>query len=229
MTAVKKKNLIWAIAGTDTDVGKTVVSSALLAYWQKYSSDRRCGIFKPIQSGEGDRQWYEDKFGSSVRVVNPLQYTEPLAPPIAAALAGETIDLGLVWREFVELTAVAEAIVVEGIGGLGTPVTAELTCADLFAAWRLPTILVVPVKLGSISQAIASVSLAREKGVDLRGFILCCTTAAGEKEIDRLTPPATIVSFTNIPYCGCIPYLADIGDRDSLAKAASELDLPSPP
>lgn len=84
------------ITATDTEAGKTVFTTALAAYWQKYYPERRLGIMKPIQSGEGDREWYQKLFSleQSSEEITPLYFQAPLAPPIAAARENREVDLG---------------------------------------------------------------------------------------------------------------------------------------
>ena len=92
------------ITGTDTETGKTVLTTALAAYWQRFVSPS-LGIMKPIQAGIGDRELYLQLFAlnQSIDEINPLYFDAPLAPPIAAAKEGRTIDLGLVWQKFKQL------------------------------------------------------------------------------------------------------------------------------
>lgn len=214
------------ITGTDTETGKTVLTSALAAYWQKYIS-LSLGIMKPIQAGKGDRELYLQLFtlNQSIDEINPLYFDAPLAPPIAAAKEGRTVDLGLVWQKFQQLQTARDWVLVEALGGLGSPVTNEFTVADLAAEWRLPTVLVVPVKLGGIAQAVANVALSRLKGVDLKGIILNCVQPFSSEQISDLTPIDLIQSLTNIPVLGCLPYLDNPTDLDKLAQAAANLDL----
>ena len=82
------------ITGTDTETGKTVLTTALAAYWQRFVSPS-LGIMKPIQAGIGDRELYSQLFtlNQSIDEINPLYFDAPLAPPIAAAKEGRTIDL----------------------------------------------------------------------------------------------------------------------------------------
>jgi len=73
-------------------------------------------------------------------------------------------------------------VLVEALGGLGSPVSEEFTVADL-AEWRLPTVLVVPVKLGAIAQAVANVALARPSRVHLKGIVLNCVQLVHSKKL----------------------------------------------
>lgn len=212
------------IAGTDTDAGKTVVTTALLAYWRNHF--RNLGIMKPIQSGTGDRELYSQlSLNQSITEITPLYFEAPLAPPIAAAKENRDIDLALVWQTLQNLRASRDFVLIEALGGLGSPVTAEFTVADLAAEWRLPTVLVVPVRLGAIAQAVANVALARQARVSLKGIILNCVQARSPQEIADFAPPELIQSLTNVPVLGCLPYFADPTNLDKLSQAAAALDL----
>ncbi len=215
------------IAGTDTGVGKTALTAALIAYWQRHVPSQTVAVFKPIQSGEGDREFYQAHFqlSQSAEDITPLQYQHPLAPPIAAHLEGRAVDLAQVWAKLQQLQTQFDQIFIEGVGGLGTPITDELTVADLARDWRLPTVLVVPVQLGSLGQAIANVALARYAKVELRGIILSASTADALTQYQELTPPDMLEQFTNVPVLGRLNPIQDWNNAHALAQAASNLDL----
>lgn len=215
------------ITGTDTEVGKTVLTTALAAYWQKYQPYRPLGIMKLMQAGTGDRELYTQLFSldQSPEETAPLFFEAPLAPPIAAAKEGRTVDLGIVWQALQNLQSKKEWVIVEALGGLGSPVTEELTVADLAAAWRLPTLLVVPVRLGAIASAVANVALAKQTGVQLQGIILNCSQQSSAIEIADWTPVELIQSLTNIPVLGCLPHLDNPTNLDKIAQVVSDLDL----
>ncbi|MBW4634748.1 MAG: dethiobiotin synthase [Iphinoe sp. HA4291-MV1] len=215
------------ITGTDTEVGKTVLTTALAAYWQKYHSSRSMGIMKLMQSGDGDREWYQKLFSldQSPEELTPLYFQAPLAPPIAAARENRTIDLAAVWQAFTALRQRRDFLFLEALGGLGSPVTDELTVADLAGEWRLPTVLVVPVRLGAIGQAVANVALARQSRVNLKGIILNCVQPRTDTEIADWTPIELIQSLSHIPILGCLPYLDNLTDLSKMAQVASNLDI----
>ncbi|GBF54553.1 dethiobiotin synthetase [Microcystis sp. 0824] len=209
------------IAATDTDAGKTVVTTALVAYWQKYYPAKALGLMKLMQTGQGDREWYEGLFQGQLEMITPLQYQAPLAPPVAADLEGRDIPLGTVWQALLNLQKSQDLVLIEGLGGLGCPVTHELTLADLAAQWRLKTLLVVPVKLGAISQTVANIALAEQKKVNLGGIILNCLEPRTETEIEQLTPINLIQSLTNCPVLGVFPFIEDRRDLDKLASVVA--------
>lgn len=215
------------MAGTDTDVGKTVVTSALIAYWRRYLPHQSLGLIKPIQSGQGDRELYQQLFfpETPLETINPQFFTAPLAPPMAAAMEQRSVDLAVIWQTLVDLSRQYDRVLVEGLGGLGSPVTDEWTVADLAAAWHLPVLLVVPVRLGAIAQAVANVALARQTGLDLVGIVLNQTQAGPADALERWTPPALITRLTQIPVLGALPYLEQPTNPEILAQAAATLTL----
>lgn len=222
------------ITGTDTDAGKTVLTTALAAYWQKVFSQvfgqSSLGIIKPIQSGIGDRELIArlfdlDQLDQSHEELNPIYFSAPLAPPLAAEQENASINLSLAWQAFSALRERKSLVLVEALGGLGSPITRELTVADLARDWRLPTVLVVPVKLGAIGQAIANVALARQAAVNLKGIILNCVQPCSDTEIAQWAPQDLIESLTNVPVCGIIPHLDSREDIEQLVTVAANLDL----
>lgn len=203
------------------------MTCALVAYWQTYRPQESLGVFKPIQTGEGDCELYQQLFDlkQSPEEITPLRFQTPVAPPVAAEREGRTVDLGLVWQAFSRLQQQRQRVLVEALGGLGSPITHELTVADLARDWRLPVVLVVPVKLGAIAQAVANVALARSCGVQLQGIVLNCVQSCSQEDIANWTPINLIESLTNVPILGILPYLTDPTDLSKLAQVASGLDL----
>jgi dethiobiotin synthetase len=215
------------IVGTDTEVGKTVLTTALVAYWQAYRSLDELGLMKLMQTGVGDRELYQTLFNlpQSPDTLTPLSFATPVAPPIAAEREGRAIDLGKVWQVLSNLQQARKFVIVEALGGLGTPVTEELTVADLARDWQLEAVLVVPVQLGAIAQTVANVALARQSRISLKGIVLNCRRPDSEAHLADWTPIPLIQSLTQIPVLGVFPYLDNPQDLTRLAKCASNLEL----
>ena len=219
------KNLL--ITGTDTDVGKTVLTISLVAYWQTYRFCQSLGLMKLMQTGAGDDELYRQLFSdeSLLQIVTPLFFEHPLAPPLAATKIGKKVDLKSVWQALNDLQKKQDFVLIEALGGLGSPVTYELTVANIAADWHLPTILVVPVKLGAIAQAVANVALARSLKIELKGIILSCSQPETEQNIADLAPAELIQSLTQVPILGTIPFIDNLANKEKLAQIASHLDL----
>ncbi len=215
------------ITGTDTEVGKTWVTSALFAYFQAQIPKLKVALFKPLQSGVmGDREHYCELFDltQSPTEVCPLAFQAPLAPPIAAALEDRTIDLGIVWQTLQHLQAEYDLVLIEGIGGLGSPITWEWTVADLAGAWRLPMVLVVPVQLGAMGLTVANVALAREKKLQIRGVIRNCPTPESLQKLEHWASQDLLETLTQVPVLGTLPFQEHPQPPD-LASAAAALNL----
>lgn len=215
------------ISGTDTGVGKTVLTSALLAYSQHYHPQHAVGLCKPIQSGIGDREHYQQLFrlSQAPETLNPLFFPEPLAPPLAAQSAGATVDLGKVWQTLQALQQQHDWVIIEGVGGLGCPVTWELTVADLARDWHLAVVLVVPVRLGAIAQAVANIALARQHRLQVQGIVLSCGQPTTPTELQNWAPQDLIESLTQVPVLGVLPHLTNTQDLPQLAAMAAALHL----
>ena len=173
----------------------------------------------------GDVELYNRIFAETgIEIVAPLRFSAPLAPPIAAAKEGKTIELGRVWQAFNTLQQKANLVLLESLGGLGSPVTNELTVGNIAADWRLPTVLVVPVKLGAIANVVANVALARSLNIDLKGIILNCSQAESQ-EIEDLTPIDLIQSLTQTPVIGTLPYIENLTQTDKITSIVSNWDI----
>lgn len=215
------------ITATDTEVGKTVLTTALAAYQQTYLASLTLGLLKLMQCGVGDRERYHQLFGASptIEIGESLSFDAPLAPPIAAELENRWIDLAPIWQTLQALQQRHDLVFVEALGGLGSPITHELTVADLAGQWRLDTILVAPVKLGAIAQIVANIALARERKVNLLGIVLSCQQPVTAVQIAQWTSIKLIESLTQVPVFGILPHLADVDDEAQLSAAAAGLIL----
>jgi dethiobiotin synthetase len=215
------------ITGTDTEVGKTVLTTALAAYWQSYHPSKSLGLIKLIQTGIGDHELYDQLFSSNpnFEIEVPLRFQTPVAPPIAAEREGRTVALGVVWQAVQRQQKRRDIVLIEALGGLGTPLTPELTVADIARDWHFPVVLVVPVKLGAIAQTVSNVALARQSGIVLKGIILNCIKPESEAHLQDWTPVDLMQSLTNVPVLGVLPYLIATTDLTKLTQVAANLDL----
>jgi dethiobiotin synthetase len=162
----------WFVTGTDTGVGKTRVSCALLHALRLQG--RRCVGMKPVAAG-GDEDVLALRDASNVAVPheldNPYRLLEPVSPHIAAAREGASIDVALLCERLRALQQRADAVVVEGAGGFCVPLTDTLTGADLAAALQLPVILVVGLRLGCLNHALLTQEAIASRGLALAGWV----------------------------------------------------------
>ena len=214
------------VTGTDTGVGKTFVSCALLHALAR-RHPRVVGM-KPVAAGlvETPEGWDSEdaialRAASTVRVPreldNPVRLPDPLAPHLAAERAGTRIDIHHLVACQRELAQQADAVVVEGAGGFLVPLTPEHTGADLAQALGLPVLLVVGLRLGCLNHALLSAEAIRARGLTLAGWVA--------NRID----PGMAVADENIAFLRQrlgAPLLADIPHSATPDFRAVHIDLP---
>lgn len=221
-----QRKLGWFVAGTDTGIGKTLVSCALL-HLLRAQGLRAVGM-KPvaagIDSGEGNADVELLRAASSVRLdrsqVNPYLLRQPIAPHLAAAEEGVRLALPAIRAAYDALTDLADAVVVEGCGGLLVPLDEARDTGDLAACLGLPVILVVGMRLGCLNHALLTQEAIARRGLALAGWVA-----------NRIDPRmlrfegnlATLESRIAAPLLGVLPHLA----RADPAIAAGHLKLPS--
>lgn len=169
------------VTGTDTGVGKTLASCALVHALR--TRGHSVAAMKPLASGavdQGDgvlRNADVDALlacsspGLTRRLANPYCFAEPAAPEIAALLAGAQVRLEPMLSAFDALTAQYEHLVVEGVGGWEAPLAATLMQADFCRARALPVVLVVGLRLGCINHARLALRAIIGDGLPCLGWI----------------------------------------------------------
>ncbi len=168
------------VTGTDTGVGKTLVSTALLHALARHHQSV-VGM-KPVAAGTALIQGVEAnedvlalRAASTLQVPaaldNPVLLADPVSPHIAAARAGRPIDIAHIVACHRELTRLADAVVVEGAGGFLVPLSATETGADLAEALNLPVVLVVGLRLGCLNHTLLTLEAIRARGLRLAGWV----------------------------------------------------------
>jgi dethiobiotin synthetase len=168
------------VTGTDTGIGKTHASSALL-HALRARGLRAVGM-KPVASGceRNDAGWRNEdalalQAASNPRPtyddINPYALPQPLAPQLAARDAGVDIELDVLLAAHARLAAQADCVVVEGVGGWAAPLSDTLLQADLARALALPIVLVVGLRLGCLNHAFLSARAIADDGLRLVGWI----------------------------------------------------------
>ena len=168
------------VTGTDTEIGKTLVSAALLHILVQRGV--RVAAMKPIAAGAEWREgaWHNDDADMLAAQVNvplpqalttPYLLQTPAAPHIAAAIDKVVIDPAHLAACMAEVTSQAQAVVVEGVGGFRVPLTDDYDTADLAKLVGLPIIMVVGLRLGCISQALLTVEAIQARGLTLMGWV----------------------------------------------------------
>ena len=164
------------VTGTDTGVGKTRVSCALLHAFA--AAGKTVAGMKPVAAGCENGTWPDVELlaaASSVSVgrehINPYALVPPIAPHIAADRAGVEIDLEVIRQAHLELRKKADVVIVEGAGGFLVPLNDHEDSAALVQALGLPVLLVVGMRLGCINHALLTAHAIRTAQVPLAGWV----------------------------------------------------------
>jgi len=213
------------IAGTDTDVGKTYVASLLAK--SLLSKGTRVGVYKPIASGcfndnghlrseDAWQLWHAAGRPKTLHDVTPQCFAAALAPNLAARKENKSVDRKLL-RSGIEVWSDREVVLVEGVGGLMSPISDEDLVADVAVDFGYPIIVVVPNVLGAINQTLQILVVAQKYNLDVAGIVIndVCETndesaESNRAEIERLVtvPILAQVAFgatqiAHIPIVGC--------------------------
>lgn len=213
------------VTGTDTEIGKTLVSSALL---HAFAAAGRSSIgLKPIASGAElrDGVWHNDDVDSlmaaasvklpQAEVCRYLMQT-PAAPHIVAQQEGLQFSIDDIVQSYRQATQQADAVVVEGVGGFCVPLDAHQDTAMLARQLNLPVILVVGLRLGCINHALLSAQAIAASGLRLAGWV------ANTVDAGMLFPQQNLQALQSrlgAPLLGHIPRLQ--AHTDTLAQQAA--------
>lgn len=215
------------ITGTDTGVGKTIVTAGLISLFIDRGFD--VGVMKPIETGclrrngrftPKDATLLKAVSGSEddLSLINPYRFSKPLAPLIAAEMDHKKIELEKISSAYRRLRKNHDLIFVEGAGGLLVPLTRKSTNLDLIMKLNLPLIVVVGSRLGAINHTLLTLNCAKEKGVKIIGLLINQPTfnPSLSKNLVEKTNPRLIRYFTEVPILGTFPYIPSISKTYNL-------------
>ena len=169
------------ISGTDTSVGKTVVTACLLALYRKRRVD--LGFMKPVETGidpecsseaNSDAKFLLAVSGNqdALEEVCPIRLQPPAAPLQAARMTRQTIAIDSILENFRKLQARHDQILVEGVGGLMVPLKPDYFITDLIRDMDLPLIIVSRLTLGTLNHTLLTLKTAQSTGIEIAGVIL---------------------------------------------------------
>ncbi|WP_397473681.1 dethiobiotin synthase [Pusillimonas sp.] len=168
------------VTGTDTEIGKTLVSSAMLHALTR-EGVKAAGM-KPVAAGAEERNgvWHNedvDRLNAAANVklapelVTPYLWREPIAPHIAAQHAGVQMFSSRILQAYAQIKKECDALVVEGVGGFCVPLSDYFDTADLARELDMPVVMVVGLRLGCINHALLTVQAISAQGLELAGWV----------------------------------------------------------
>ena len=215
------------ITGTDTGVGKTVVTACLATLFKS----QNVGVMKPIETGvdpkcsstsNSDAKFLMEVTGSTdaEEEVCPHRLKTPASPYQAAQMAGSSIQSESIIEKFKILQSRHNMMLVEGVGGLLVPITARYNVADLALEMGLPLIIVSRIRLGTLNHTLLTINAARQYGLKIKGIILNRQEAGDLDEVER-QQGKLIEELSDTPILGTCPYIENVsveGIQKSLGK-----------
>lgn len=229
------------VVGTDTGVGKTVVTALLTLHLQAKGID--VGVMKPFASGclldaeaqktgeEDDGRWLKRVTASTdeLELINPMRWSEALTPLTAARRAGDERNYWQMAKDaLAALQARHECVVVEGVGGLFAPIAERegqiLNNADWASESGLPVILVARRNLGTINHTLLTIEAMRARNIEIAGLVFCDAVEVDENDVAVQTGPALIGEISRINVLGMVSYLPNLSS-EALHQVACNLTL----
>ena len=200
------------VTGSDTEVGKTVIAGAIAAAMRAHGLD--VGVMKPVASGakeingklvSEDAVYLKKIIDSSDDddLVNPICLKLPIAPTIAASIAGVPIDVDKIWKAYEELTNRHDFVVVEGVGGVRVPIKYTLFVADLVCKMDLPLVIVCKDYLGTINHTLLTLEYAKSRNIRIKGIVINMLKNGDDfvREIEK---------YSSAPILGTIPFKENV-------------------
>jgi len=218
------------VTGTDTGVGKSIVTGGLAAVLREHGVN--VGVMKPVETGclqkdgsffPADAQFLKEMAGVGLplELIVPYQFKEPLAPSVAAEREGITIDSNQLVKKFEHLSHHHDVMLVEGAGGLLVPLYQKILFIDLVKRFKLPVLIVSRATLGTINHTLLTFRAARAEKVPVVGIVI--NNLSPEKNAASETNPEVITRLVDIPVWGVLPYQVELKPHFSCRETIVKL------
>jgi dethiobiotin synthetase len=200
------------ITGTDTAIGKTVVTAALALCLKQRGL--RVAAMKPIETGcSNERELGSDAerlrtimaAATSIELISPYRFALPLAPRAAARATEVTIEIDRITAAYRTLANDYDFVLVEGIGGLMVPLSEKMDVRDLIAALGLPTLVVGLAALGGVNHALLTIEALRQRAIFIAGIVLNQLVSEPNHQQTQSTVDL-IRERSGVPVFGPLPY-----------------------
>lgn len=227
------------ITGTDTEIGKTTITSGLA--WLLRKNNIRIGVMKPFATSfkvysyrykSSDTAFLAKAadINESDQILNPIYLPLPASPLMAAEILHKTVDLGMVTQKFGILQKKYDFTLVEGIGGVMVPITEKISVLDVMEIMKLPTIIVSSPRLGSINHTILTINACKVKKIPILGVIF--NQMPKNPNIVESMTPHYVEKLTNVNTISVVPLMDDcnfqkvgmyLGASSTIKKMISQL------
>ena len=218
------------ITGTDTDVGKTYVTTGLAVTLRKMKID--VGVMKPFAAGTAQKTGFKSEdveiLANAAQVNDPEMLLNPQFFPIVAspytALKNLKIkpNIKLILNRFKKLSKLHSMILVEGMGGIMTPILQDYFVTNLIKDMKLSTIIVTRTKIGTVNHTVMTCKMCEKYKIPVKGIIInnFDTNGYNVKELKR-----DLENLTNMPVLGSIPFIDDMSDTSLYRVFKKNIDF----
>ncbi len=217
------------ITGTDTGIGKTCFTAGLAQAMKTSGID--VGVMKPFATGTPQKTGYQsedvqvlaDASGTKddESLVNPYFFPIPVSPYMAANKMKVTIDIKTVLDRFEKLQSVHNVMLVEGIGGIMTPLLKDYCVADLIKDMNLEALIVAGSRVGTVNHTLLTCDACKKYGIKARGIVINNFDSAGYAVADLA---ADLTNLSGLDVLCSIPHL-DLCSADKISKILLDGDL----
>jgi len=220
------------ITGTDTDVGKTYVATGLAVTLRKMKID--VGVMKPFAAGTAQKTGFKSEdveiLANAAQVNDPEMLLNPQFFPIVAspytALKNLKIkpNIKLILNRFKKLSKLHSMLLVEGMGGIMTPILQDYFVTNLIKDMKLSTIIVTRTKIGTVNHTVMTCKMCEKYKIPVKGIIInnFDTNGYNVKELKR-----DLENLTNIQVLGSIPFIDDMSDTSLYRVFKKNIDFKS--
>ena len=218
------------IAGTDTDVGKTYITAGLAIALRKMDID--VGVMKPFAAGTAQKKNFKSEdveiLARAAQIDDPENLINPQFFPISASpyTAWKNLrtkpKVSTILLSFKKLSKLHDLILVEGMGGIMTPILKDYFITNLIKEMKIPTVIVTRSKVGTINHTIMTIQMCKRYKIPVKGIIINDFDDNGYS-IKNLT--RDLQSLTGVKVLGSIPFIKDMGDTSLNRIFKKNIDL----
>ena len=218
------------ITGTDTDVGKTYITAGLAVSVQKMGID--VGVMKPFAAGIAQKKGFKSEdveiLSTAAQVNDPENLVNPQFFPISASPYTAWKNLKIkpkiptILSSFKKLSKLHEMILVEGMGGVVTPILKDYYVTNLIKEMKIPVVIVTRSKIGTVNHTIMTVMMCEKYKIPIKGIIINDFDSDGykTKELTR-----DLKNLLEVPILGSIPFIDDLSDSSLYKIFKKNLNL----
>ena len=217
------------ITGTDTDVGKTYVTAGLAASFYEMGID--IGVMKPFAAGTAQKNGFKSEdvkilsdaahVSDPENLINPQFFPIPASPYTAWKKLKTKPKIATVLSSFKKLSKLHDTILVEGMGGVMTPILKDYFITNLIKEMKIPTIIVTRTKVGTVNHTLMTVMMCQKYKIPIKGIII--NNFDNGYPINQLTKD--LENLTGVKVLGSVPFIKDMSNASLYKIFKKNIDM----